>query len=1300
MIKTFRNIKPISRCKPLSIILLSFISCTLFVGTANSLYAQGFDIDRIWTSDISGNENVDFIPGVTIRYNVDITTSERAFIRANGKVTSAGKSASANPGEEWTQLLRKRRSLFNTGSHTISWFGRIPENAQVDTIAVVDITATATGGGTVQKSAEFKVGSITAPSPTTTPPTINPTPTPTTTPPTINPTPTPTGTPSVRNRPPVISGDPATQVVVGNAYSFIPQASDRDGDNLTFSIVNSPGWANFNNTTGELSGSPQESDVRAYIGIKISVSDGSASSDLPEFQIDVKSSSDLQADKDSDGLTLEIENLIGTSDFISDTDGDGFSDKTEFDNGGTDPRVSDLPSVRIVVTDDPLIEMDVKETTDDQNTGSYEATMIQSQEKAYSTTDTAATSATSSASATIASEVEVSFPGVGGSGKASAEATVSSSVTEEHSTSITESAAQSAQQQYSSFNEQFKGKQVELTGGAITALIEIKNTSNRKFLLKNVDIIAKRRKESGRFEPIATLRLTPAGGETEGKEMAVDETITQLVRSDQPSLTTLKSLLRDPSGLQFTVGNFTMEEIGDGDGFTFAALSEKVRNQTALITIDYGDELPVGQFKTVERYWVATNVDRDPKTNRLLGIKLSKIMSEILDIDYNTTEVTQTNGTSREVLSSVKGKVSVDIETGFWYTLGSSDSFDDPNIDFNDILVFPGDQISLVFLADADKDGLFNREEYLHGSRIDMADTDNDGMTDYEETRIGWLVNLGGSKEPYQVFSNPLLIDTDSDGLNDMDERTRSLDPYDKDTDGDGVGDKDDDNNESNALALDVKLHGPGQLMTLVLQASTGNGVTLNGIEVDWGDGTIQNLPGNTLGTTHEYDTTGSYTVIISPDLTNANNSDFVQEYSVEVFDVVTQPMLFWEDTSIGWDNSQYSMHLININGDSENRPDIVVFGPDGTWSSFANGSGFDTPHKISPLFGTDTTDNPKRRFVQTFGRVNDDSLPDIMSFADPGVFVNTNSNNGEFLEDDSTSWIESFGRQTGWEVENNLRLVADVNNDGRDDIVGFGDSTVFFAKSTGSSYILDGSIARDFASASGWNKRGFVEQDKALNVYDMHPRHLVDVNGDGLLDIVGFGNEAVIVAINQSTASGISFAKSVNWYDTYFTVNDAGWDDKVHLRQMVDINQDGKSDIIGFSSGPLFISLANDTGDAFLQHKGVINGFGSSEGWTRFDNPRSLKDVTGDGQLDIVGFGKTGVMFAINNSTETKELFFVNGPGSRTSHWTDIMSQKEGWDRRHPRFIEDVNNDGFADLVGYKDGQLTVVFATRVIKQ
>lgn len=90
------------------------------------------------------------------------------------------------------------------------------------------------------------------------------------------------------NQVPVISGIPSSAVNEGNPYHFAPMASDSDsGDTLTFFITNKPSWADFNDQTGVLNGTPGLTDAGDYDNIVISVSDGTATAELPAFMISV-----------------------------------------------------------------------------------------------------------------------------------------------------------------------------------------------------------------------------------------------------------------------------------------------------------------------------------------------------------------------------------------------------------------------------------------------------------------------------------------------------------------------------------------------------------------------------------------------------------------------------------------------------------------------------------------------------------------------------------------------------------------------------------------------------------------------------------------------------------------------------------------------------------------------------------------------------------------------------------------------------------------------------------------------------
>ena len=92
------------------------------------------------------------------------------------------------------------------------------------------------------------------------------------------------------NQAPTISGAPLATARVNEAYSFQPSASDPDGDALAFQISNKPAWATFDTRTGRLSGTPSTSSTGVFSDVRITVSDGRASSALAPFAISVTSS--------------------------------------------------------------------------------------------------------------------------------------------------------------------------------------------------------------------------------------------------------------------------------------------------------------------------------------------------------------------------------------------------------------------------------------------------------------------------------------------------------------------------------------------------------------------------------------------------------------------------------------------------------------------------------------------------------------------------------------------------------------------------------------------------------------------------------------------------------------------------------------------------------------------------------------------------------------------------------------------------------------------------------------------------
>ncbi len=193
------------------------------------------------------------------------------------------------------------------------------------------------------------------------------------------------------------------------------------------------------------------------------------------------------------------------------------------------------------------------------------------------------------------------------------------------------------------------------------------------------------------------------------------------------------------------------------------------------------------------------------------------------------------------------------------------------------------------------------------------------------------------------------------------------------------------------------------------------------------------------------------------------------------------------------------------------------------------------------------------------------------------------------------------------------------------------------------------------------------------------HPRFVVDVDGDGRADIVGFGDAGVY----------LSRAQPDGRFETPHLVVDnfgyvaGGWRVDRHPRLLADTTGDGRADIVGFGDGGVWVSRAQADGTYAAPHL-VVDNFGYvAGGWRVERHPRLLADTTGDGRLDIVGFGDAGVWVSRAHSGG-----FEN-PGRVIANFAYSAG---GWRvDRHPRFLADITGEGRADVVGFGDGGVWV---------
>ena len=238
-------------------------------------------------------------------------------------------------------------------------------------------------------------------------------------------------------------------------------------------------------------------------------------------------------------------------------------------------------------------------------------------------------------------------------------------------------------------------------------------------------------------------------------------------------------------------------------------------------------------------------------------------------------------------------------------------------------------------------------------------------------------------------------------------------------------------------------------------------------------------------------------------------------------------------------------------------------------------------------------------------GDVNGDGKADIVSFSDAGVTVSTAGDASHFAP--AENWTSSYGRN--WDEAKHSRMLADVNDDGKDDVVGIHDKGVYVSISTGRGFHKPRLWTKSFGNSRGWTPA-------------KHPRMTADVNGDGRADIVGFGDSGVYVSLS----TGKSFTKPKRW-TTSFDYS-SKWRTDKHPRMMADVNGDGKDDIVGFGNSGVSVGLSN--GRAFGRGPS-LKRFGYNSAYRVNKHPRMTADVNGDGRADIVGFGNKGVGVAIS---------------------------------------------------------------------
>ncbi|MGG7569398.1 FG-GAP-like repeat-containing protein [Streptomyces sirii] len=348
-------------------------------------------------------------------------------------------------------------------------------------------------------------------------------------------------------------------------------------------------------------------------------------------------------------------------------------------------------------------------------------------------------------------------------------------------------------------------------------------------------------------------------------------------------------------------------------------------------------------------------------------------------------------------------------------------------------------------------------------------------------------------------------------------------------------------------------------------------------------------------------------------------------------------------------------------------RADVVGLKPEeGAVTSSSRGDGtFDDEERVlhPPVASASPED------LWTLADTTGGGKPDVVVLAADGVRMSPQGEDGRYAPSGEPA-LKAFGhgeQAGGWRADKHPRFLADTTGDGRLDIVGCHDDGVWVSLQDEEGKfapIADEPVLKAFGhdeKAGGWRA-------------DKHPRFLADTTGDGRLDIVGCHDDGVWVSLQNEEGE---FADLLYVLDDFGV--DQGWSTvEEHPRFLLRTTDGGTPDIVGF--GPQGVVVSRGRGDGtFEPAKLVLNDFGHTQGWTSKKHLRFLADVTGDGNPDIVGFGNEGVWVSHSRGEGRFEQaqLVCSGFG--------YNEHAGGWRiDRHPRFLADITGDGRVDIVGF----------------
>lgn len=576
-------------------------------------------------------------------------------------------------------------------------------------------------------------------------------------------------------------------------------------------------------------------------------------------------SGDPGTDTDGDGLTDFEEARWGTNPAATDTDGDGYSDFTEVVTNAFNPdvnvrqfnpRIADVPEIRIELASAPTIGMSFTESTGTSTTLGTERTASTTSANTHSWGGSSSLAIEESHTVGVSVGASTDFSGVMVEASVSYEETFGT--TNETTSEWSDAQSRENSTAYTAIDERSRQMGVTTTGGYFEVALRISNPGYIAYRLNNLTLTAY---TSDRANP---LRVSPIGTLVPGDPTAPmtfpetvltpGEVMPAAAFSTTLGIETTRQLLLSPGGL--VVAPLTYTLMGQGD-INFELAATTIGARTATVLIDYG----VGTRQ--EEYRVATVLDQAHP-----GVSLPTVLDDILRVPFTVGTApfdlgpTRTPGMTFNGITSVRTTNTDRASTSYWilahtHTVDAGartvTDYYNPLLAAYDpasITLQKGETLHLVYVEDPDRDSLGTRAELLHGTDPNDADTDDDGLTDAFEL-AGWDITVGGMT--VHVVTDPLVADTDSDLASDGDEYAAGTDPA---------------AFVPNVLpVIDSCVVTPaGFDASLALAVSDADGV-VNRVRIDWGDGSpVDDLtagPYTMLTVPHTFPRIATFTVTV-----------------------------------------------------------------------------------------------------------------------------------------------------------------------------------------------------------------------------------------------------------------------------------------------------------------------------------------------------------------------------------------------------------------------------------------------------